>query len=69
MGVRKFLKVLKNYKKLTHLLADHFYKRNMCIGNGCYFEECGIWLKESDILFLKDLGILKDERSTDNNKI
>ena len=59
--IRFILKVFKGYPKLKQLLNSHFFKRNMCIGHGCYFEEAGIWLKEDDIKYLKSIGLLEDD--------
>lgn len=58
--LRLIWNVVKFYPQLKQLLNSHFFKRNMCIGHGCYFEETGIWLKNEDILYLKSIGLLNE---------
>lgn len=60
--VKFILKAFTWYPQLQRLMNSHFFKRNMCIGHGCYFEETGIWLKEDDIKYLKSIGLLEDKK-------
>lgn len=59
--IKYILNAWKWYHELYLLINSHFFKRNMCIGHGCYFEETGIWLKEDDIEYLKSIGLLEDK--------